>query len=428
MALTISTTRRKLCLIILAGAMFRFGWWWVAHPAPVSDYLGYRSIAYRLFENGEYTRHGVATAFRTPGYPAFLALGMLVSTADRWLSVLNVLLSIAAIPLVYGFASRIGLEQRTALVAAGIVAVSPTFILWSPVLGSENLQVVVLLAAWALCSKAVSSKRAMAAGVVLGIAVLVRPESIFMFAAVPFLIRISVPQWRRILALTATTGAGLALVVAPWIVRNNVVVGPGAGLSTTGGLNFYLAHRAEGYKYVEPSETPLRGLDELQLNEKGFELGMQAIRATPTDLVRTTAHSTYELLLPPTYAAFYSTRRASATPYQLGVSRGTFEFARFGAVIGWIVGALLAGLGFIVLARTRAQRVALLVLLAIVFANWFCFAVVFWGMPRYRFAIEPIIAIFAAVGLDAFGRSSRAIYFFLRRRFFRLASAASNSA
>jgi hypothetical protein len=36
---------------------------------------------------------------------------------------------------------------------------------------------------------------------------------------------------------------------------------------------------------------------------------------------------------------------------------------------------------------------------ALLAANWLCFTVVFWGMPRYRYAVEPVLAILAAVGL-----------------------------
>src|SRR4051812_30384429 len=79
-------TVRVVLGLTLFGAALRIGWLFVAHPAPVSDFLGYASLANRWLTTGQYARFGSPTAYRTPGYPAFLALGMSVSRATFWLS------------------------------------------------------------------------------------------------------------------------------------------------------------------------------------------------------------------------------------------------------------------------------------------------------------------------------------------------------
>lgn len=388
--------------MIGVGLALRVGWWWIAHPEPVSDFLGYRSIAIRWVTDGVYTRGGVTTAFRTPGYPAFLGLGLWIWESDRWLSMLNVFVSTAAIPLSAWFAITLGLGRRIALVTAALVAVVPTFVFWAPVLASEHVQIAVLLVAWSLTVRASTPRQAIGVGVLYGVAILVRPESIFFVLAVPILIRFGIAPWRRIVPLTLVVAVTAGLIVAPWYVRNEVVVGRGAGLSTSGGLNFYLAHREHGYRYVEPDVTPLRGLDELAMNRRGYELGLDLVRHRPADVIRTTLRYSYELYRAPTYTAHYSTRKNVGPPYHAGVSRSTVQAAKTASSIAWVVtaGLLIVGFGALAFGRGRDRR-ALAALLALVTANWLCFAVVFWGMPRYRYAIEPVLAIMAAVGVVA---------------------------
>ena len=72
---------RPLVAIVLVGFALRLFWWWFAHPGATSDYAGYRAMATRLYLHGEYTRNGVVTAWRAPGYVLFLVAGMVVSRA-----------------------------------------------------------------------------------------------------------------------------------------------------------------------------------------------------------------------------------------------------------------------------------------------------------------------------------------------------------
>jgi 4-amino-4-deoxy-L-arabinose transferase-like glycosyltransferase len=321
---------RALLVVTVVAFVLRFVWFVVAHPSPVSDYLGYRSIAYRLHTLGEYTRGGLPTAWRTPGYPGFLALGMRIWESDRWLSFLNVVLSTAAVPLTWMFTRRLQLERGTRVLAAAVVACSPTLVFWAPVLGSENLQVVLLLAAL-VCATAPgqSTRAAVGSAVLFGTAVLVRPESMFYLLALPVLLWATGPQrWRSIATRTAAIALGAGLVIMPWYVRNEIAVGRGAGLSSTGGANFYMAHRDDGYGYVDIEATPLRGLDEPDLNRTGFRLGFEHLREEPWSLVTSASRGAVELFRTPRYAAFYGTRRtAPAPPFPISTSTRVVEAA-----------------------------------------------------------------------------------------------------
>lgn len=384
---------------LVVGLALRIAWWLVAQPEPVADYLGYRSMAERLASDGTYIRDGVPTAWRVPGYPGFLALGMLISRSDGWLSFLNVLISSTVVPLTGLVAHRLRLPTRAVAVAAAVAAVLPPLVLWAPVLGSENLQLPLLLAAVALALDPAGTRRArIASGLLFGAAVLVRPESLVYLAAAPVLLWSTGGTLRAALRRALPIGVAAACVVAPWYLRNELVVGRGVGLSSTGGMNFYLAHRDDGYGFVDPAQTPLRGLAEDELAETGYRLGLEHLAEAPWSLAGDVARGTIELYAPPEYAAHYSTRARGRYPFPPSVSPAVEDGARTIAVVGWVGFALVALAGVV---RLRTRPRALAAIGALVLANWLCFAVVFWAMPRYRFTIEPLvcIAVGAALGV-----------------------------
>jgi hypothetical protein len=283
-----------------------------------------------------------------------------------------------------------------------MVAVSPTLVLWSTVLGSENLQLPLILGAWILTCKVTRVAPAALAGMLFGLAVLVRPESLFYLLAAPALLRFATGSWSRAVRLSVVVISACVVVLLPWYVRNEVVVGHSAGLSSTGGINFYMAHRDRGYGWVELSQTPLDGLSESAASRTGYRLGWDAMKHRPLALVADIAHGTRELYAAPHYSFKYSTVHSSLhPPYRRTVPSWAVNIATVAADAAWIATAALLPVGIAALLVAAARRTALLALLALVVANWVCFAVVFWGHARYRFAIEPVLAIVAAAGVNS---------------------------
>ncbi len=326
---------------------------------------------------------------------------MAVSRSDIWLSLLSVAVSCAAIPLTWCFGRRLGLDERVALLAAVMVAVAPTLVMWSVVLGSENLQLPLVLCAWILSCRVTRVVPAAVAGVVFGLVVLVRPESVFYLLAAPALLRLATGSWLRAVRLSVVVVSACVMVLLPWYVRNETVVGHSVGLSSTGGINFYLAHRDSGYGWVQLSHTPLDGLSESAASRTAFRLGWDAIAHRPLALVADIAYGTRELYSMPHYSVKYSTVRTSPYPrYERTVPSLAVDIGTVAADAAWIATAALLPIGIFALFFSAARRAALLALLALVVANWLCFAIVFWGHARYRVAIEPILAIVAAAAVE----------------------------
>ena len=356
-------TRREfrvlVALTVFAFAL-RSGWLLVAHPAAVSDALGYKSLAVRWIDTGQYVWSGWpghATAFRTPGYIAFLAGGLTISRSDPWLSFLNVLAATTIVPLVAVLARRLGLSASVALLAAGLSALMPPLVLWAVVLGPENLQAPLLLAALVLAADPRRLRRtAIWSGVVFGAAILVRPESL-VYLPVVTLVLVPAP-WHVVGRRTVIIAAVALALCVPWVVRNEVQVGP-VGLSSVGGLNFYLAHRADGYGFAY--DTPLAGLDEVSMSRSGYALGIEHLRKEPLGLLGDVAVGTRRLYEPPRYAAVFSTRSfARIAPYPRSVSASLLSDVRTVDQDGWYVIAGLAVAGWILLIVNR-RRAALVV-------------------------------------------------------------------
>ena len=139
------------------------------------------------------------------------------------------------------------------------------------------------------------------------------------------------------------------------------------------------------------------------MSRLGYELGTASLREQPSRLLDDVVRGTKELYGPPRYAPYFSSRDfAEKAPYPLGVGTGTITAVRTYNLVGWYSIAALAVVGWTVLALRRHRAAA--VLTAMVAANWVCFTVVFWALARYRFPIEPMLCIAAAVTLAAISR------------------------
>ncbi len=175
------------------------------------------------------------TAFRPPLYPALLgALYWITGAHVGAGQLLNVALGAAVVVL----AALLGAHIAGYLggVVAGIaVAVYPPILANDVVLLSEPLSLVLLLAMILLLVR----DRAAWAGVACGLLVLTRPSAQLLVVVVAaWLI------WRAGWRSAVRFGAVSVVVVAPWIVRNWVVVGTPA-VVTSNGFNFVSTYSAE---------------------------------------------------------------------------------------------------------------------------------------------------------------------------------------
>jgi hypothetical protein len=306
------------------------------------------------------------------------------------------------IGLTYWVAWRIFGSRSAATTAALTAAVAPAFVTFAPVLASEHLLAVLVLAAVGTALRGGSPRwqTAGAVGSLAGAAILTRGEALAYLpvaALVVALERVTTGCGVR----RALTGAGIvlavaAVVVVPWVLRNERVVGEGAGLTTTGGFNFYLAHSPGAYGWRTPLPAPLLVSDEITRNELGWRYGLRYARQHPGHWWPTVRLGTRELLAPSAYAAHFATvhhdtaRRRVAPRQDLGLRAPAIALAARSS--RWLLWAGAAGLALAGVWR----RTGLVAAGGIVAANWVLYAVVFWAQARYRFVVDAFACV--AVG------------------------------
>jgi 4-amino-4-deoxy-L-arabinose transferase-like glycosyltransferase len=232
-----------LVVILLLGLGLRVDSAWEGR-APVYDAQGYARIAGNLERGEGFTVDSGATqpaSNYSPGLP--LLVGGLYEIGggihERFARVVLALLGSLAVLFTYLIGRRLS-GTLAGLIGAGVVAIYPALLEYQGMLMSEPLAATLLSGAvlamlWAADGD--SCVRWLAPGAVLGALALVRPEylAISLPIAVVVLARGGRQDWKLGLAQAAIMLAGLAIVIAPWTVRNAVALDRFVPISTGGG-------------------------------------------------------------------------------------------------------------------------------------------------------------------------------------------------
>lgn len=173
---------------------------------------------------------GVAhpSAWKTPIYPAWVGLWYeLFGAKPAIVGAIQALLAPLSVLLTWILARRL-FDRRTALIAACLVAVFPLVWEYYGLLYSEALAIPVTLGVLLMFIGlgAPSNGRAAAVGGAIGVALLVRPSSGFLFAGV-LAAWVIAAGWRSGAAAIAIAVGVAVLVVAPWTIRNTLTDGIG---------------------------------------------------------------------------------------------------------------------------------------------------------------------------------------------------------
>jgi 4-amino-4-deoxy-L-arabinose transferase-like glycosyltransferase len=241
---------RRLAPLLALAVLLRAAWiaWALsAGIAPASDAGWYYERAIGIASGGGYAIGGVPTAYWPVGYPAFLG-GLFLLTGPSQLAAMiaNILLQCGTMALTYAVARSLFDSERVAWTSALILAISPNQIAYSSLLMSEPLALMLMMGGTALLLRARGRLRPIvAAGIVLGLGTLVKPQMI----AIPALWCLA--GWIGSRRKMPTTGALretalcyllLLAVAIPWAIRNHRVFGEGFVLSTNDGMNLFIGN------------------------------------------------------------------------------------------------------------------------------------------------------------------------------------------
>ena len=230
-------------LVVLAVALvLRVGWVLWSTPEPRSliengDAYSYFFLGRQLAEGGGYlnVETGDPTAYYPIGYPAFLAVIFWIvqhtpipDELPLAGALVQAVIGTLSVGLVFLIAQKI-VGRRAALCAAAVTAAFPSLVIFTATLQLETLFTFLSLAAVAILvlhdwSRPPSPARLIAFGAVLGLSALVRPFSIPFMAGLVVAVLVAGFGWRRALGSAGLAVGALAVVVAPWLIRNAAVM------------------------------------------------------------------------------------------------------------------------------------------------------------------------------------------------------------
>ncbi len=397
-------------LVLILSLAFTLRLVWVAfsdwQPMPDDDAFRYDFSARALVDGQGYIHlNGAPTAFWPPGYPLLLAsvyrvFGENVAVAQ----LLNVVLGTATVGLVY-LIGRQALGPRPALVGASIVAGFPSLIFFTAVTLSEvTFTFLALLGIYLLLVEAQSGRGRdlrllLAAGLVLGLASLVRGQALLLpIVLIPFWLRSDI-GWSRIADKLIALALGIGLIVAPWSIRNVVQMDAPVLISTNAGVDFWIGHHegAAGdfgtvggdelvFSYPE-LDTVQR---EVRINAEGFRKG----------LTYAVTHPAQEgtLLFRKLFWLYYNDEEGlkwneghGGQPFLGNALREgllTLSNVYYFAVLAF----LLLGIPLWFSLRDPGR-----LLLVSLIAYWTLVHLVFFGDPRFHAPIMPVAALLAAL-------------------------------
>jgi 4-amino-4-deoxy-L-arabinose transferase-like glycosyltransferase len=240
---------------------------WAAHRIPpTADGKFYETIAERIAQGDGYTwlwPDGAVTyaAHYPVGYPAMVgAVYAVTRPLPVAAMVLNAILGALAAFAAYCLAARAA-GPRVALAAGLAVALHPGLVAYTPAIMTEGVTAALVtcaaaVAAWAR-GRAAAVAPAIAIGLTVGLATLVRPQSLVLAPILGLVAALGSPRVRARAAIMASTATLAALLVcAPWTARNCVRMNHCALVSVNGGWNLLIGADAESTGAWSPIKVP----------------------------------------------------------------------------------------------------------------------------------------------------------------------------
>ena len=250
--------------VLVAGTGLRIAACVVLSGNLANDRDIYLALADGIAEGRGYSSSGSTepTAFRPPLYPLLLALPGLRTPGG--VALLNVLLGIVTILLTERLARAVGLSRGLAVFAAGLVAVDPLLVNYTTqpmteVLCADLVTALLLAVSSRAQGRASSWLKPVAIGVLFGLSVLCRP-TVWVFGA----LAAGWWCWRCVVSMRSepaeprgsrVRSAGVlitaaAAVIAPWLIRNVLVMGEPILTTTHGGYTLLLGNNASFHREV----------------------------------------------------------------------------------------------------------------------------------------------------------------------------------
>jgi hypothetical protein len=343
--------------------------------------------------------HFLATGELGPGAFVRPPLYILVLAAMRSLSlpfelswtltakVLQCVAGVATAIPVYRSARRVA-GVRAARFASAFLLLDPTLIAYAHLLWPEVL--FSMLVAFVFDGIARLDQRprwtAAALGIVIGLAMLLKPVfGIFtLILAISWFLRLGL---RSAIRLALIVGAPAALVISPWVIRNQLRYGPSILLENQGAYNLWIGNDPRPPAEIYQEWYALRG-DPVTQTRTGLHRGLEAIQADPVRFLGCSAVRALNL-----WGLEYFVVRHMIFGGYGDITKGTLLFWFWVIQAGYALALLSAAAGLAPVYQDRSLRLVLIyaVVLTIVVS-----AMV--ATTRFRVPLGFLLSVAAGIG------------------------------
>ena len=401
-----------LAAIVTLALACRLAWALWTSPVPffLSDAEYYNATAmsiargegYSVTFSGEqgFLAGGDATAFWPPGFS--FVLGIAYAVFGESLSVartVNVVAGALTVIPIYFIGRRLS-GDAVGLTSAVIAAVLPSLVFWTPLLFSETMFTLVFASALALllhCSNEDREFRPLplaALGLLIGLAALLRGQALILIPMAVIWSALPARRLRPMLTSLIILCVAVALVVAPWTVRNLVQMDAPIGLSANFGYNLRIGHAPYSTgRYIVPQDLwdaepgiTFREREGL-FNDIGRERAIEYALEHPLDELALAGDKIAWLWRPDSDVLGWVTSFG-----QRPLPNGAWEPLRLLLDVSYLAVMAAAAIGLVLGPIPRRTRLFILALVAL----WTLFHIVFFGEPRFHLPMLAIIIPAAA--------------------------------
>ncbi|WP_229750693.1 glycosyltransferase family 39 protein [Paenibacillus nasutitermitis] len=207
-------------------------------PPLAEDAMFYSKMAKQFLETGILGYNSTEpNSFVTPGFPLVLsAVYGLFGTAQLGFQLTQVAFSVLTIWVVYRIAQKY-LSETFSLISAACMAIYPGFIYSNGLLLTEVTFTLLLASFLLLLLEGLQRGRSsilIAAGVLLGFSVLVRPTPAILVLPLVLYFAIQLPSKKLVFRALFYVGFSSFIVVLPWWIRNSLLFGEPVLFTTSG--------------------------------------------------------------------------------------------------------------------------------------------------------------------------------------------------
>jgi len=394
------TNRYRFAGILVLALILRTVWGLVIPVVPISDAQAYDILAVNLSQHGIYGfTPNEPSAFWPVGTAA--AYGLLYAVFGHNYAavvIFNIVVGVAIVALTMVVVER-WVGEGTAIIAGLMGALWPTLIQFTTIIASELIFAALVLAvvALVLVREDKGWRRALlidiACGVFMALAAYVRPIALLFPLMFGFILLIRNGAFRQTIAFAAVTALTMAILIAPWTLRNKAVLGTAAIISTNGGVNLWMGNNPNTSGEYQPVPDRLANVSEAERDRQLKDEATTYIKEEPVAFVVRTVVKAVKLYASETIGTHWNEigiRRslgdASVLPLKL-ISQGFWMISIALCLLG-IAGALMkSGL------RVSESYYSVLIIIAYMTVVYAVIVI----QDRYHLPTIPYIAALAAL-------------------------------